>query len=387
MAQARRFIFLDVLRGLAALWMIQVHVLNVLLDPALRTGWFFDGLNISNGFVAPTFIFCAGSGLWIALSRKGEKFRHLTPELFDYLRRLSYILFWSYMLHVPFFSLDRTLYEPLVNILPWLQIDVLQTIVYSSLAVLVVHALSRNLRTATWICGALAVVIMTGTAFIWLAGPIWWLPRPLSIMISPPPDSPFPLLPWSCYLFAGVFVTGIFMTSTNQRRLAIRLAIGSIVLTAVIFVIKNVPPMLPWDDIWWKTSPGLHLFRICGTVLGMSLLYLIEDRLQHSGLAKGLQVIGNESLFIYISHLLIVYGSMGAIIRATTDLSYMGYGGVAIVYVVITLPLLGIMWWWHGFKRERPELARRMLAVQVLWMILTFLLLPDNFDLVRMLLG
>jgi len=28
-----------------------------------------------------------------------------------------------------------------------------------------------------------------------------------------------------------------------------------------------------------------------------------------------------------------------------------------------------------------------MLAVQVLWMILTFLLLPDDFDLVRMLLG
>ncbi|MCX6141239.1 MAG: heparan-alpha-glucosaminide N-acetyltransferase domain-containing protein, partial [Candidatus Kapabacteria bacterium] len=109
MAKGERFAFLDVVRGLAVIWMIQVHVTNVVLDPSLRVGWFFDALNISNGFVAPTFIFCAGAGLWIALSRKGPTYRLFGSELFTYLRRLSYILVWAYVLHAPFFSLDRLL--------------------------------------------------------------------------------------------------------------------------------------------------------------------------------------------------------------------------------------------------------------------------------------
>ena len=56
-ASSQRFVFIDIMRGIAALWMIETHVLNEFIKPEYREGWFYDALNISNGFVSVGFIF------------------------------------------------------------------------------------------------------------------------------------------------------------------------------------------------------------------------------------------------------------------------------------------------------------------------------------------
>ena len=70
-----RLAFIDVLRGWAVLWMIQTHVANACLAEPYRQGWLFGLLELSNGFVAVTFLFCAGAGVWLAASRKAAEFR------------------------------------------------------------------------------------------------------------------------------------------------------------------------------------------------------------------------------------------------------------------------------------------------------------------------
>ncbi|MBU3741713.1 MAG: DUF1624 domain-containing protein, partial [Candidatus Kapabacteria bacterium] len=147
----QRFMFLDVARGIAVLWMIQVHITNQLIDPAIRSTIPFRALNLSNGYVAPTFIFCAGAGLWIALSRKGQDFLGGGAALWDYMRRLSFILFWAYLLHMPLYSLERWLHVAPAELMGGLQFDVLHTIVFASLTVLGVFLTVRNLVAATWI--------------------------------------------------------------------------------------------------------------------------------------------------------------------------------------------------------------------------------------------
>ena len=59
-SRAGRYPFIDVLRGLAVLFMIETHTVNALLDPALRAGTFHDALTYVNGLVAPAFLFAAG---------------------------------------------------------------------------------------------------------------------------------------------------------------------------------------------------------------------------------------------------------------------------------------------------------------------------------------
>lgn len=367
MAKGPRYVFLDVLRGIAVLWMIQVHITNVLLDPALRTTIFFDALNLSNGFVAPTFIFAAGSGLWIALSRKGASYLQWDSSLWGYLLRLGYILFWAYMLHVPVFSLDSMMRMPVSDILPWLQFDVLHTIAFASLTALGIFLIVKDLKKATWIYGVFSLLIMFTTVFV---------PEPF----RPFTFSPFPYLPWATYLFAGAFITGKFMEAADKRTFAVRMMLIGVSLPVLIFMLKAQPFTTPWTDIWWKTSPGMHLFRISGILLTFGALYLLDERLRLSTVGVFLQNVGTESLFLYISHLLVVYGEGGPLMKSLFGVQYTGYGGVAIAWVIVSVPLIVLMYQWKHIKQHRPELARRMLAVQVGWMVVTLMLVPDSFS-------
>lgn len=378
-----RFIFLDVLRGIAVLWMIQTHITNQILDPAFKHSTWFQLLNISNGFIAPCFIFCAGAGLWIAISRKGGAYLEMGRELGVYLRRLAYILFWAYMLHVPVFSMQWIMNASGEQLIPWMMIDVLQTIVYSSLAALFVFLILRRLTLTAWTLGALSLLVMCCTLFVWQSEPDSYLPTPIAVAITPN-ISPFPLLPWSCYFFAGFFVTHLFMHATDHRRIALWFLGGGIALPIALFLLKATAST-PWDNAWWSASPQLALFRMSGILAVWGLLYLYETQLQNSSLGKLVQTIGTESLFLYLSHVTIVYSALSELTHAVSGSTTAGYAGVAMAFVMLTTPLVLVMLWWHGIKKSKPVLARRFLIMQVAWMILSLLITPAGFSMMDML--
>ncbi|HCN05716.1 MAG TPA: hypothetical protein DIS79_08850 [Bacteroidetes bacterium] len=369
--QRQRFVFLDILRGIAAIWMIQVHVTNQLLDVSYKDSWFYDVVNISNGFVAPTFVFCAGAGLWIALSRKGDEWRRFSPSLFDYLRRLAIILFWAYMLHVPFYSFDRTIYATREELLPFFQSDVLHVIVYTSLAVLVTFLLTSSLRRTSLLAGIGAILIMIGTKFFWNTSPADWLVEPISRMVLPAPYSPFPLLPWACYLLAGVAVASLFFSSTDKGRMGRWFLIGGLLLPVALFTFKNTV-VTPWTDTWWTTSPGVHLFRICGTLVLWGGLFLIEDKLSTSRLAQYLKLVGTESLFVYVAHLLVVYGNTADFLRSTFHIGTTDWWGSFLGFVIICVPTLLVMSAWHNYKRNHPNRAKKLTVLVIVGMVVGF---------------
>jgi uncharacterized membrane protein len=358
MSKGQRFAFLDAARGIAVLWMIQVHVTNVILDPALRSSWWFTLLNISNGYVAPTFIFCAGSGLWIALSRRGEKYLEAGPELWMYLKRLSYVLFCAYVMHTPVFSLRRLLTMPVQAQLSWLQFDVLHVIVYASLAALAVFFVLRNLQRATIAFGVIAAVIMAIS---------WSVPRD--------GISQFPLLPWSGYLFAGAATTGWFMQSPEKSRLARLFIIIGLVGPVILFASKGLSFSMPWDAVWWR-SPGGLLFRICATLLLLGSLFQAEEALSNTRIGRLLVSLGNESLFMYISHLLLVYGSLVPWLDTLVGRHHFGIGTALAVWVGVTALFTLLMLTWRKLKTEQPERAALLLRLQVGGLIAAFLVLP-----------
>lgn len=363
MARGERFAFLDVVRGIAVIWMIQVHVTNVLLDSALRTSWFFEVLNISNGFVAPAFIFCAGAGLWIALSRKGDEYRKGGRGLWMYLRRLGYILFLAYSMHAPIFSLTAMLGETSEVWSRWLLLDVLHAIVYSSLLALLVFLLSRSLKQATVLFGVIALFILGFSWTVVDSQPVAW--------------SPFPMLPWSGYLFAGAWWTGSFMQSDNRERFAKMSFIFGLAIPVLVFIVKQVPLEMPWDAIWWKSSPGMHAFRISGPVVLMGALFALEERLRSKPIGRVLQTIGNESLFMYVGHLYLVYGPLAMLMSSLLGTPAHGYGVVALVWIAVTALFIAIMARWHAIKASNPKWAQRIVFLYALSIVVAFIFLPS----------
>lgn len=64
---SQRLTFIDILRGIACVWMIETHAVNAFLNDEFTEGMLFGALKISNGFVAVIFIFAqelASDLLW-----------------------------------------------------------------------------------------------------------------------------------------------------------------------------------------------------------------------------------------------------------------------------------------------------------------------------------
>ena len=68
---SRRCDWIDQLRGWAVIVMIEVHCVNVWLQPALRPEW----LNYLNGLVAPSFTLAAGFSLTLSTFRSDGSLR------------------------------------------------------------------------------------------------------------------------------------------------------------------------------------------------------------------------------------------------------------------------------------------------------------------------
>lgn len=339
---SQRYIFFDVLRGLAVLWMIQVHVTNVFLEPALRAGSLFNLLNLSNGFVAPAFIFCAGGGLWIALQRKGAAYLQFDSSLWQYAKRLGVVLAWGYALHFPVFVYGNITGLTSDQWFTGLQIDVLHTIVYSSLTALAAFFVVRSVKVFTYAMLAMALVVSCLSVFF----------------LTQPPTSPFPLLPWSAYLFAGAGAMGLFMGAEDKGRLAKIFVVGGLLTPLIIFWVKGLQIPSPWTDVWWQASPGSQLFRISGIAVVFGALFLAENTLSASSTGRLLQVMGQESLFLYVSHLLIVYSWGPLISESLFGFRYLDPVGVVVIWIGVTIPLVAFSMWWRSYKHSRKGASR-----------------------------
>ena len=292
-----RLPFLDVMRGLTVLWMIETHIVNVGLSLPWKTGPLYHLLYMSNGFVAPSFVFCTGAGFWFA-----------TPKIhfWKYLRRLGFLLGVGYGL-----NLDAGLsdFQRIA------QCDILHAIVLASFIALVFLVVSRRPEKIHWIFTFLALLVFLSTPLVWSASWPRSLPLFLAMPLSPIPPSKFPIFPWMGYLFAGISVTGFLMNSRSPKIFAATLAGISLAVPSLIFYIKEMNftyPGMSGPYAEWYPSPGHSLFRLSGIMLVFSLFYLVNNRLKISNgnrIIRFLQINGQESLFMYVSHILLVYGT------------------------------------------------------------------------------
>lgn len=364
-----RLSYLDFLRGIASLWMIEVHVVDICLADTLKQGFFYDMLNISNGFVAVCFIFCAGAGFQLASDKKRDVYLQFSKPLWTYLRRLGLILLIGYWLNLHAFSLQRTLQS---NYEEWLQIfkyDVLHNIVYSSLLALIIlfSIPNRNARVGIYI--TLAIVFFFATPFIWGLDTVHTLPLFFSTWFAKQPIGKFPMFHFGGYFFAGAAITAIFVQIKDKVRFANIGLIVSIVLPFILFGLKYSSFDFPGHDDWWHASPGHALYRTSVVMAVMFLLYKIQQRIDGTKFGDVLILAGQESLFFYVFHLMLVYGTI-----ANFGLVYLAKHRynvfeTALVLVVISALTYSLASMWHWYKKYEPQKASRLLF----WLIATFI--------------
>jgi uncharacterized membrane protein len=374
-----RYLFVDLLRAWAVILMIEGHVLNGLLRPDLKETTLFAIIHFLNGIVAPAFLFMAGFTFAVASQRKWDDYLHLRKPLFKQVRRLGFILLLAYALHLPYFSLRRTIQEATPqDIASLFQVDILHTIAVSLLILLLVLLVVRREMRLRYSALLLAAAVVFSTPVVWDFDFTNVFPLPIASYFNMMQRSIFPLFPWAGFVFCGTLSSQFFLSAQHrgeEKSMLARIFLAGAVLSLVGFLSDRLPIHVYRTYDFWHTSPSFFMIRLGIVMMALSAMWWYEKKVSPKpGL---MQVIGQESLFVYALHIVIVYGSAipnGSLAQIFG--SKLNYAGCSAVFLALATVTCFIAVVWHYLKTDRKTVSRVVQYATVVVLLYFFVTRP-----------
>lgn len=372
-----RLVFIDWMRGLAMLVMIEVHVVNTLMLPALRDTWWFPLLNFVNGLVAPSFIFISGFAFALASRKKLEDFRRYGWEFWRQLGRIGLLFLCGYVLHLPDFSFRHLSTAVNVSWRGFFSCDVLQCIGFSLLVVFLARLWIRSDRVYQWFLAVVGVVILAVGPFMWQFPWENHLPPYIAPYLTNRPVSLFPIFPWMAFLVWGAFCGNRFIRAREEGREDAFM--NRTAMLGLLFAAVGILYMTPLNiqGRFMPDKPGLLFFTLrLGCVcllLWFSRWYTRLRGLQSSFMSDA----GRESLLVYFLHLQVIYRSVFAgrnIIAIVGRRLDLGQALLASVLLCVLMVICAKVW--GMIKRRNMTAARWVMAGVWLAMIVVFFVAP-----------
>jgi len=359
-----RELYIDAFRGLMALVMVQGHLSDGLLSPAVREAPWYVFQQMFHGSTAPGFLFA--SGFVAGLPRAPLSLRAGLRRG----RRLLFVLGVGYFLHLPYFSLWKSIDEATPRQREiFFACDALQVIAVTQLLVLGLQWVAG--RRWTWVAAGLAVVVSALTPWVWASGLSSHASEAIAPYLDRATGSRFPFFPNAAFVLAGTLAGATLGRVDPSRRLRRALLAGGALLGLGIVLAW----LLEGHVYYWGPSPAYVSVRLGGLVL-LLLGVEVAARKPLPGM-QALALFGHETLLVYVLHLYLLFGgivtgpSPMVALRDRLDV------GEAVAVLVAMLPvLLAAAWVWRSFKRHFPAEARLVLFFVVTWFVYEFLTRP-----------
>jgi len=372
-----RYLFLDVFRFVSILLMLQGHVFRALLDNSSRLTTWFDIHEFIHGLTAPGFLVSAGLTFGISTLKRHQEYIQLSPVFYRRLGRFSLILLLGYALHLPKLSLTQILsagtYYDYISLT---QVDVLQcigiTLLFSQLLLFFVKKEKYFLRSI----GGISLAILVLTPLMQNQSLLKSLPLSVAQYLDIYNGSNFPLLPNAVYLFAGMMLAEKFLKLDSEAHIEIffkKLSFFGVGLALIALAVYFIPfQFYPVND-FWKTSPNFVLIRFGCIVLLLTAVWYVTTKIQN--IHPVFPLLGKESLFIYIFHLPLIYGSPvnyhSLYVFFGSQLNAMQASGV---FIILTLVVVFITKKWNYMRTHRLSTLRYIqvgMATTFLYFFLT----------------
>jgi len=301
---SKRLSYLDWMRGLLVLIMLQGHVVDAWVRPQDRSGEWFWLSQFLGGLPAPFFLFLVGVSLALVLDRlrvRGASPRDLALKV---LRRGGWLLFLAYVFRVEQFLVwyPASLWKDL-----W-KIDTLNCIAACTLIIGLMSVAFKTRRA-----NLLAMAIATaGAVFLtpWLypmKGSPGFL---LAYLNGDGHPGYFSFFPWSAFAFAGM-TFGYVLLEGKERigepEFFKRVAVAGIVIYAVGSAMSLTRAFEYGFFDYSLTSPHFFFVRLGWILLIAYGAYLWSTR-RNAQRWSPLVTLGQASLIVYWLHIEIVYG-------------------------------------------------------------------------------
>ena len=271
-------------------------------------------------------------------------------------RRLLFVLAVGYYLHLPYFSLWKTLGgSTSAERALLLACDALQVIAATQLLVLLLQWLAG--RSWTRWAGALALVVVAATPVVWASGVGARLPEALAPWLDEATGSRFPVFPFSAFVLSGTLAGAVLGRAPAARRHRLELAAGAFLL--LVGGAARARASGPRGLLGPLARPTCFV-RLGGLLL---LLRLVEAAAAW-GLPgiRALALLGHETLLVYVLHLTLLFGGVFGPSPLTAWHGTLGFAGATGLVLLMIPVLLGAAWLWRTAKHRAPHEAQLALV-------------------------
>jgi uncharacterized membrane protein len=362
-----RITALDLARFLAMVMMIQGHAISALTSTSQIdiTQFPWDIWNFIRGLTAPVFLTVSGAVHVFANKRDSEgKLKSSTIK-----RRIQIaisLIIIGYALQFPAKDIYDLFYVSKDNWAFFFRANILQIFGFSLLFLLLTFILTKNdksLKIVSIIIGTLITIL---TPFVFHINWFSVLPIAIAPYFSVKTGSLFTFFPYTAYIFFGTAL-GVVLKNLEPDKRTNFLYKNGIRIGLVLLVI-GYPLFFYFEahhgpDYLRISNIGMIIIR-----LGYVFSFLTFTSYLHRKtmkLTKYYNIFGRRALFIYVTHLIILYGTPAFNSLAKSYENSISLGYVILITIFIEIACLSIVYFYEYSSQKYPGSIRIYSAIIV----------------------
>jgi uncharacterized membrane protein len=299
MPSNRRLLYLDWIRGLAALIMLQGHVFHSFIRNDLREGSVYMFSQFVGGLPPAVFLFLTGVTFGFLMYSQERKGVPPVRRWMTSLRRAGYlfVLAFAFRFQLWAFSWGQSPASDL------LRVDILNCMGF---ALAVMSAMSLfNAADRIRLCAILGLAIACASP---LVSQIDWTGTPWIIKSYLAPDHMFfGFFPWASFVAFGLSFGSLLRSLDDEHISHTMLWVGftGLVTAFGAYVFSSIGISLYAKSDFWLDSPMLILIKLGVILIAVPFAFLWH---RHSSGWSWIRQFGVTSLLVYWVHIELVYG-------------------------------------------------------------------------------
>ena len=343
--------YLDWVRGLAVLVMIEAHLLDSWTRTDVRDTTAFAWSMIVAGFGAPLFLFLAGVSVGLSAGSKWRRTGDEASASAAIMKRGAWIFLLAFLFRIQAWVLGwgapRTL----------LKVDILNIMGLSIVAAGAIWGAVRGRIPRSLAFAVAATAVATIAPVVHFTPVFDPLLDPVEAYLRPPHGlSTFSIFPWTAFVFAGACI-GVLLdaarTPDAESLLNKWLAGAGLVLAASAYAASFLPSPYAHSE-FWGASPAFFALR-AGLLTAMIAFAYGWGHVIIGSSWSPMQQLGRSSLFIYWIHVELVYGLISLPIHKalTHAQAWTAYVAFVLLMLVLSMQKDRFVAWWKTRGQQR----------------------------------